>query len=649
MHRLGRRLGALIETTASASVSWALPLALIGASPGLALWAFAHPSALAALVDNKLPQADRLALVAWAAVALLFVLLAYLLVWVLRHRRNPALPFGEHVRSLNRYTFSAVALPCLAFLRYRTLETTAPFFTLTLIAVSAGCAAVLAYRVTTGSPRSLPEVADAPRDIRRALPWVVTTAVGVTYALLLTRWSIMDHHNLLTNHLDLAIYDNIAWNMSELLHGRGSFLGCSFCAEGTHASSHFDPILLLVGPLYALSPRAETILAFQSWWLALGVLPAHLLAARRLRLAWAGPLFAAVYALSPAVQGINMYDFHSLALAVPLILWVIYLCDAGGRWTYWVALALLLTVREDMAFLACLIAVYAALTRRPLLGLSTAVVALCYLVVVKSFLMTSTDLLIHGHFVDRYASMIPHKDENLKGLALSLLTNPVFALKTLFTPEAKVFYYAAVLVPLLGFPLAARTKLVPAVYGVIFIGLADLKFHFSLYFQYSTVLVPALFAATPEGIARVASSSAARAWGLAPRRLAWASLIGMVVASGLASWKLGVMGDNAAFTGGFQPIVREPGEREVTQYWKLLSLVESIPSDGRVCATDRLTPHISNRKTATAFPRCGDANYLLTWDAELPAKEKQRLASEVTKGTWQVAENAGPFTLYRRP
>ena len=108
-------------------------------------------------------------------------------------------------------------------------------------------------------------------------PIVVVGVAAGTVAMVLGKLAVMRHVALQTRAFDLGIYDNIMWNTS---HGR--FLACSLVKSGVHTAAHFDPILVLLVPAYALVPRAETLLVVQTLWLVSGVVPLWFLVFDRL-------------------------------------------------------------------------------------------------------------------------------------------------------------------------------------------------------------------------------------------------------------------------------------------------------------------------------------------------------------------------------
>ena len=89
------------------------------------------------------------------------------------------------------------------------------------------------------------------------------------------RLGVLRHRSLASRIFDLGIYDNIMWNT---MHGR--VLGCDFVRGGNHVTAHVDPVLVLLTPLYALAPGAETLIALQAAAVLSGAAPVFLLALR---------------------------------------------------------------------------------------------------------------------------------------------------------------------------------------------------------------------------------------------------------------------------------------------------------------------------------------------------------------------------------
>jgi uncharacterized membrane protein len=574
--------------------------------------------------------------------ALLLVL--YLVVWNRRRRAQPRLRFAVVARELNRDLFLLLALPFAGALKAAKIETEHPNLTLLYAGLSGIAATIGAYHLSRhwGRARAgLRRLVEAPP---RWLPLASVSAIYVGYSATLAQLALIDHRNIWTQVFDLGIYDNILW---KTLHG--DFLGSSVIAYGKHWAAHFDPILALLVPVYALAPNAETLLIVQAFWLGAGVFPLYLLATHKLKNPWFGVLLAGLYALHPALHGVNMFDFHSLALAIPLMMWAVYLVATRSRWL-WLALALLLACREDMALLACFIGAYALLERRPRTGAAIIGVSLAYLAFVKFAIMPDSGLMMTGDKVYGYAGfyseMIPRKDEGVSGLVLNLVTNPIYALQVL-CKEDKLRFFVQLFLPLLFLPLFAGRARILWLYGLVFIGLASRPNMFALNFQYSAVLFPMLFIATPEALARLGDDARLRALGLTAARLRPALVSGMVAASLLTSWKFGVLVENDAFMAGWQPLTRHPDARLRLRADRVREMVAAIPADASVAASSEIGPQLSNRDQIYRWPDIRDADYLLLGAWRFGDKEKRRLEA-LKRRTFEVLDEHDGVVLLRR-
>src|ERR1700686_1111558 len=91
------------------------------------------------------------------------------------------------------------------------------------------------------------------------------------YVIWFFSWCALKFHFFLYDDFDLAIHDQIFWN---ILHGRifNSILGVDFL--GNHA--HF--ISFLTAPFYALFPHPLSLLFLETVFLAAGVFPLFALA-----------------------------------------------------------------------------------------------------------------------------------------------------------------------------------------------------------------------------------------------------------------------------------------------------------------------------------------------------------------------------------
>lgn len=476
--------------------------------------------------------------------------------------------------------------------------------------------------------------------------WPITmmlVSVGVI-ALLLIRLALWRHHGFETRAFDLGIYDNTVWNTAH-----GAFLRCTLIKAGVHTAAHFDPILLPISWLYLLAPRAETLLVIQALWVLSGVIPAYLIALRRLDDKLAAVMLAVGMALYPSVHGVILFEFHSLALLAAPALWMIWCLDAERRVGYWLAFAVALLVREDASLFVAGVGVYALLaTEQRKLGALTIALALAYLVFVKFAIMPDSDLLMrnseHNYsYTNRYRRLIPEGGSARDGLA-TLLTNPAFVLGHVITTP-KLTAALAFWVPLGLLPLAAGKRLLLCVYGLAFMFLASHTSIFYPLFHYSTVLVPTLFAATPEGLARV------QAWlerrGDAPGR-ARATVLGWLgTCLVLGSLAMGGLVEVEPFQLS-RELVRDYGPAQRERYAWFERAVAEIPADASVSASNRVAPHLSNRAEFHIVQQRIETDWFVVVVDDLEADEGAWLAKLRESGAYEEVAREHGFWLLRR-
>ena len=221
-----------------------------------------------------------------------------------------------------------------------------------------------------------------PVPVLSLRPRRVVVAGIVLYAALYSFITVTRHLTLLTHALDLGYYVQLTWNLAR---GAGPYVSL----PEMHAwGDHFSPILYLLVPLFRVAPGPVTLLVFQSAALALGALAVFGIAARRLGDERPAAVFAILYLLNPPLQGINVRDFHTAALAIPLLLAAIYFAEAERPWLFAASVVLTLATREDAAIPVVGLGIWLALSkRRPLWGTATAACAIALLLADTRWLM----------------------------------------------------------------------------------------------------------------------------------------------------------------------------------------------------------------------------------------------------------------------
>jgi uncharacterized membrane protein len=447
---------------------------------------------------------------------------------------------------------------------------------------------------------------------QRWIPWALAIAFVLPYSAL----SVSRHLHLESTAYDLGIFEQALRSYAELRAPVSELKGAGFNLLG----DHFHPALALLAPLYRLFPSPVTLLVAQAVLLAVSVVPVARFAieARGCR---DGAFVGIAYGLSWGIQQAVWFDFHEVALAVPLLAVSARLL-ARRRWGAAVLWALpLLLVKEDQALTVAAIGAYVCWRGRR--GLGAAVAGVAVLAGVLTVLVV-VPALNPGH-VYPYASV-----------AQPAGADP---LTRFLLPAAKAVTVLALLAPTAFMALRSPLVLlaVPTLAARYW---AANPFYWGTGFHYSATLMPVLFVAFVDGLERLGPSPDPFL-----RRLR--------VAAPSVALLLAV-----AMTAHGQPLraLAEPTT------WRLPPGVPAahaalavIPDGADVAATNRLAPQLTSRCRVFLFRgvRAGDVrpewvavNVAAGFFPGSPAEEAAVAGSLGDAGYVPVARGGG-VTVYR--
>jgi uncharacterized membrane protein len=334
---------------------------------------------------------------------------------------------------------------------------------------------------------------------RRKYLWLLVLIVTFIYSSL----SILRHQHFNSSAFDLGIFDQAIWQYSEF-QAPYSSVRSNRLTENL-LGDHFHPVLVLLAPLYWFTDRVEALLITQALLFAVAIVPIFLFTEKRLG-QFAGYLFAISYSIFWGVQKAIEFDFHEIALAVPLVAFAIYLIDEKRWKAYFVCLVLLLLTKENLSLLIFFFGVYLLTRREFKRGLiSMAAGAVWFILVTKIFIPFFLDPeTMRADRVNNYYRYwsYNHLGSGPLGVLLNAITNPLLIIRTLFSPGAKLhtywllfhpFLFLAFFSPLfiLAIPLLAERFLSENAN----LWMAD--------FHYTAVLVPVLVMASVDGLFRI--------------------------------------------------------------------------------------------------------------------------------------------------
>ncbi len=230
------------------------------------------------------------------------------------------------------------------------------FTRLGALTVLAGGLIALAARFVLGTERGIRVDAwrarvTASLDPGRAslLTWIA----ALLWAICFGAQSILRHQLLNSAGYDLAIEDQLLWNLA---HGHGF---ASSIEVPNYLGDHFVPSYALLAPLYWIWDDVRILLAAQSGWLALGAPAMFRIALRRSSDPLVALVFGLTYLFLPAVGFMSRFDAHWVTAALPVLLWAIAMWEEERRLPWAVLLLFSLTLREEVGLASGLLALLA--------------------------------------------------------------------------------------------------------------------------------------------------------------------------------------------------------------------------------------------------------------------------------------------------
>src|SRR6266567_6255379 len=179
--------------------------------------------------------------------------------------------------------------------------------------------------------------------------WALTGITIIIYCVLMSYQAVLRYTTFKATAFDLGNMDQVLWNT---LHGRPfqfTNQAIDWYGPPTRLAIHFEPIILPLSLLYLFHADPRILLVFQTLVLVAGAVPVFLLTRKYLR-DW--PLLAAfmagAYLLSPALLGLNIFDFHPVALATPLLLYALLALEYKRYIWFLIACIFAAACKEDV-------------------------------------------------------------------------------------------------------------------------------------------------------------------------------------------------------------------------------------------------------------------------------------------------------------
>lgn len=434
---------------------------------------------------------------------------------------------------------------------------------------------------------------------------VLATVVLLSLAqsLLMSLWAVWMHQRFSTYGYDTGQYDQL---FATTLHGRWLAAPTQGHPEnwGDLAGSHADFVIFPLLPVYALYPRASTLLVLQAFLVATAAVPLYLFARRWLAAHWAFVMAIAWLGYAPMHAG-QLYGLHTQIFGAPFVMWAIFAVE-HRRWVlYWLFFGLALSCREDVSMgLAALGTLLAVSGHRFKTGLATATLSTLYFFVIRFVVMP------HSGFASLYGGLAAAGEGGFGAIILTLISNPVFGAKSLLTPE-KTRFFLQMMAPLAFLPVRRAglwVVLLPAAILTLFTTAYGPTI--SISFQYLYNWTPYAFSAAVVALSLLGTTTPD-----GPLRQRAAALT-VLSATLVANLLWGAWSPHGNLMGGFgeAPLAR-PTEADVQRERDLAAIMARVPAEASLCTADRVQAHTTyHLNTWSLRDGLFDCEYLLWTD-----------------------------------
>jgi uncharacterized membrane protein len=410
----------------------------------------------------------------------------------------------------------------------------------------------------------------------------VVYAGTLAYAALFVFTAVLNYVVFRTGRVDLGNMTQAVWNT---LHGHFLEETGPNGLQGDRLGVHVDPFLLVFVPLFWVKSSPLFLPIVQALAVSSGALPVFWLARKHLQSPRAGAHFAFAYLFYPATQ-FNAFtstsSFHSVAIAVPLVLYGVWFLDEDRLIAFSAVALLACTTKEEIPLaVGCLGIWYAVRTGRRLFGFG--VFALGLAITLFNFLWVIPHFAGGADpFVSRYQSV----GGTPQGMAHKLVTHPLAFVHAVATPH-KALYLVMLLVPFLGLWLLEPLLLLGAVPDLAINLLSNHSDQTWISYHWTAGIVPFVVAASVFGAARLKSDGV---------RLSLGVLM-VTLLTGFYSPILALSYDVPALG---SPLVAAQAHA-----------VSLVPDGVPVSASIWLDGHLATRRYSYTFPSVGHARWIV--------------------------------------
>jgi uncharacterized membrane protein len=429
----------------------------------------------------------------------------------------------------------------------------------------------------SGGPPVGPFLTEGRKD---TLFLIMVLAVIAAYFAFFGALSLLRIHNFRASGVDAAIFDQVLWLMSKLKGATSTIRGMNIFGD------HMAPVLFFLVPLYWVKANLTGVLLLQTAALALGALPLYLIARDRLDSRWVALFIAGAYLAYPALEHMNLFDFHPETLAVCFLLFAVLAIERKRFvWFYVLCLGALIC-KEDMALAVFLLGLVVYFKYDKRAGKIVAVGSAVYFLV--AIFLVIPKLGPEGF---QYSGRLQAFGKSPWEAAKNMIFHPRHTFDVVATRQ-NLRYIFDLLIPVAFLCLISPVFLIPALPAFFINIISDFPGQHTILFQYTAALIPFIFVAVIFALRKFKN------WGEGAfrPRLVVAGVTFVLAASALA-------GNFYLSPSPLSAIWKSSDYRSDAHIDVIREGLQTIPPDAPVSAQIYLIPHLSEREKIYMFPQ----------------------------------------------
>lgn len=217
----------------------------------------------------------------------------------------------------------------------------------------------LAFYINSFVNKVMPEIPEAAyKKIEMAAVILFVLFLSV-YAVYFIDLALLRHHLFLSHKFDLAWENQALYNLT--------FSGVPYSSMGdavNNLGDHFSAIYYIVSVFYRFYPHPEFLLILQIVVMIFSSVTVYMLSSFVLKNRIQGIVFASLFLLHPCVQGMILFDFHPITLAIPFFFLSLYFIEKEDFKLFMIPFFTLFFIREDIALTAVFLALFLTVSKK---------------------------------------------------------------------------------------------------------------------------------------------------------------------------------------------------------------------------------------------------------------------------------------------